>query len=136
MSRPMDRPLIAIASLTLSALLAASAAQAVTPQQTYAADRKACLSGQSNQDRATCLKEAGAVLAESRAGRRDGAASPQDLSANALQRCERVQTEDREACRRMVQGEGQRSGSVDAGGVLTQIATPTPAQPASGPMSR
>ena len=42
------------------------AAGAADAQARYQQDRAACMSGQSNQDHATCLREAGAALAQAR----------------------------------------------------------------------
>ena len=105
--------------------LATSAALAL-PQQAdavYQRERAACLAGSSPQGRSTCLKEAGAARAEARRNQLDNGETPAQLRANALLRCQRVLDTDRSACERMVRGEGTRSGSVAAGGVLTQITT-------------
>ena len=46
----------------------ASAAGDANAAQLYQQDRAACTSGQSHQDRQTCLREAGAALYEARRG--------------------------------------------------------------------
>lgn len=54
------------------------------------------MSGQSNQDRATCLKEAGAALEESK--KHAFAASDGELAENRQKRCEALPSPDREDC--------------------------------------
>ena len=88
----------------------------------YQAEKAVCTSNQSNQDRATCLKEAGAALAEARAGRLDRPHG--DYSQNALSRCEALPADERDPCQRRIRGEGTASGSVEAGGLLREIVTP------------
>ncbi|MCB2020776.1 MAG: hypothetical protein KDG44_08230 [Burkholderiaceae bacterium] len=96
---------------------------------TYARERAACLSGESYEDRETCLKEAGAALAEAR---RKDASSPDEsaatLAANAMRRCQAVPAADRYACEQMAQGRGTVSGSVEGGGVLKEYREVVPAQ--------
>lgn len=123
--------LLSLATSATLALPREHAADAI-----YRQDRAACLSGQSTQDRATCLKEAGAARAEARRQSLDNGESPAQLRANALRRCQRVLEADRGACERMALGEGSRSGSVAGGGVLTEITTPVPAVPPSAAASR
>jgi hypothetical protein len=91
----------------------------------YKAERAACIEQRSNQDRETCLKEAGAVLAEARAAaaRPSNPQAEPDYTANALARCERVPERDRADCRRMVQGQGSREGSVAEGAISYQLVT-------------
>lgn len=117
--------LLALATSTASAL----------PDQSDTVDRQeraACLDGRSPQDRSTCLKEAASARAEARRQVLGNGETAAQLRANALQRCQRVNDDDRAACERMVLGAGERSGSVAAGGVLMQITTPiAPAAPAS-----
>lgn len=105
---------------SMSAVSAASANSEATAR--YKAERAVCMSGQSNQDRATCLKEAGAALAESKRG---GLAGGQGmLRQNAMVRCNALPGDDREACERRIDGEGSTSGSVSSGGVIREIVTP------------
>lgn len=92
-------------------------------QQRYSQERANCMSGQSHQDRATCLREAGAALQEARRHRLDGAAGA-DLEANATARCEAQPAADRTACVQRVMGAGSAQGSVEAGGLIRQTETP------------
>ncbi|MBE7367927.1 hypothetical protein [Ramlibacter pallidus] len=93
------------------------------PQATYEQERARCLRGQTQQDRATCLKEAGASRDEARRG---GLAAPPgtDLLRNATQRCEAQPPADREACVQRIHGAGSTSGSVEGGGQIRQTETP------------
>lgn len=119
-------------ALALStALLAASSAWAATPPASAAAqarfqqERAACLNGQSNQDRATCLREAGAALAESRHGGLDSGGA--NLAENQRKRCDRLSGDERSACTARMQGAGSTSGSVAGGGIYRELVTPQPA---------
>lgn len=104
-----------------------------TPEQVYRQYRADCLAGRTHQDRATCLKEAGAALQEARRGRLDNGADARTLQQNALLRCQRQPAEDRADCERLARGEGQVSGSVEGGGVIKEVVTrtvgPVPATP-------
>jgi hypothetical protein len=80
------------------------------------------MSGQSNQDRETCLKEAGAALEESKTGRLDGGQGSENQ--NALIRCNALPAGDRDACRRRIAGEGTTSGSVREGGIVRELVVP------------
>lgn len=133
---PHTRPsplLPALLPALLLALATATASALPDPSDAvYRQERAACMEGRTPQDRTTCLKEAGAARAEARRQGLDNGETPAQLRANALLRCQRVAASDRAACERMVQGDGQRSGTVAGGGVLTQITTPdTPAPAAS-----
>lgn len=115
-------------SLGSTAALAADAATS-----TYQQERAACLKGQTYEDKATCLKEAGAALNDARRGRlSEGATS---YEQNALMRCNALPAADREDCARRVRGEGTVSGSVGTGGIYRETTTvivgpqPEPAQP-------
>jgi hypothetical protein len=109
-------PLLGAASLLLSqaTLAAESAAQAQ-----YRKEKAACLDGSSNQDRATCLQEAGAALAESRKGNLTSG----DLAHNSLARCEALPAADREDCTMRMQ-QGVTSGSARDGGILRESTRP------------
>ncbi len=125
---------ILAAALSLGAT-AALAADAGT--STYQQERAACLNGQTHQDRATCLKEAGAARGEARRGRLTDNASAHEQ--NALMRCRALPAADREDCVRRVRGEGTVSGSVGTGGIYRETTTtivepqPESAQPMPAP---
>ncbi len=92
-------------------------------QQRYRQERAHCLSGMSHQAKATCLKEAGAALQESRRNRLEtgGHAS---FQANATARCNAQPAADRDACVQRITGSGSTQGSVEGGGLLRQVETP------------
>lgn len=111
-------------------LLAASsgmAAQAVTKadlaqaQARYQQERALCLSGQSHQDRSTCLKEAGAALAAARRGDLDG--DPASYTDNQRQRCDRLSGDEQLDCMARMRGRGTTQGSVAGGGILRELVT-------------
>lgn len=82
------------------------------------------------QDRAACLREAGAARQESQRG---GLSTPAGgaADANALARCQTQPASDRAACEARVRGTGANtttSGSVMGGGVIRETVTPVPAK--------
>ncbi len=112
--------LCAAAALLLST--ASLAAGRESPETIYQRDRAACNGGQSGQDRAACLREAGAARQEARRGRLDD--STAEFERNRLLRCDRQPPQDREDCVRRMNGEGVTSGSVQGGGILRELTTP------------
>src|SRR6218665_3194473 len=118
-------------AVLLAALVAGSAAPAHTPgaistradaEANYRKERADCMAGRSAQDRATCLKEAGAARAEARRGTL-GSNDARELAQNALLRCQRVPASDREDCERLAVGLGERDGSGAPGAGGKQITT-------------
>jgi hypothetical protein len=145
----------------LSVILSVGAAAAVAVAETPAADiqlrydqeRSRCMNGMSNQDRTTCLKEAGAARDEARKGRiEDGGAN---YDKNAKQRCGALTGDEARDCMlRMKAPNGttarpgaagsanaatststSTSGSAEAGGVVRETVTretrPVPADAAA-----
>ena len=120
---------------------AAKAAAAPSPsgaaQSRYQQERAVCLSGASNQDRATCLKEAGAARAEAQRGGLGDSTEP--YADNQRKRCEQLPGSQRQDCLARMQGQGNVSGSVAAGGLLRETVTvvpgaaPVPTPAASAP---
>lgn len=118
------RSALAVALVAAAASPAAWSAgkqQLSQAQERYNQERARCLSGASHQDRATCLREAGAALQESRRG---GLSTSTNLSGNATARCDAQPAADREACIQRVMGAGATQGSVEGGGVIRQTETP------------
>lgn len=120
-----------MALLTAGALLSVSAFAAdTTASSTAQADRARCDNGTSNQDRATCLKEAGAAQGESRAGNLTGGAYDQ----NATDRCKALPASDQAACMGRLNS-GASSGSAQSGGIIReyrQTEVGTPSAPGTG----
>ena len=117
-----------ITTLLAGALFAAATAAAAAGSQSdaqarYRSDRAACMNGETSQDRATCLREAGAALRQAKRGglaETDGSQYEQ----NRLVRCEPLPTEDRHDCIRRMHGEGTATGSIDGGGIYRELVTP------------
>ena len=112
-----------------AALLALSGAAQAGPKaknvdslrMQYERERAACMTGQTNQPRDVCLKEAGAAYAQARQGRLISPDDrPEQWAANALKRCQAQPLEDREMCERRVR-EGLVTGSVEGGGQLKTL---------------
>lgn len=94
---------------------------AASAPESYQQERAACMNGSSNQDRATCLREAGAALAEARKGKAGGSAA--DYERNASARCDRLPDPDRRDCLARMKGEGTTSGSAARGGIYRELVT-------------
>ncbi|MFN6997919.1 MAG: hypothetical protein ACK4PH_27340, partial [Aquincola tertiaricarbonis] len=92
------------------------------------AERAACLNGTSHQDRATCLKEAGAAQDERRRGTLDDGQADR-YQQNALQRCQGLPAAEQADCVKRANGLGQQSGSVKGGGLIKETVTRTVGTP-------
>lgn len=99
--------------------VAAAGRDDLSAARIYQRDRAACISGETSQDRATCLREAGAALEEARRGRLDDGHAAYER--NRLLRCETQPPEDRAYCVRRMNGEGTTSGSVESGGIYREL---------------
>lgn len=117
--------------LTTAALLIGASLNAYAAEHTnnfsdanarYQSERAVCMTGQSNQDRATCLKEAGAALKEAKMGRLSSDQSA--FKQNALLRCNALPADERAACQRRIEGDGTTTGSVRDGGLLRELVVP------------
>ena len=105
-----------------------AAAQAPGSAERAQQERATCDGVQ--QDRAACLREAGAARQE--AGR-NGLTSvgPARADANAMARCREQPAADRADCEARLQGGARTSteGSVMGGGIIRETVTPLPPQP-------
>src|SRR5437764_12000735 len=96
LSRPARAVLLLGAVLACASAGAADKTGVTDTQIRYQLERSMCMNGRTNQDRTTCLQEAGAAYAEAkRDGLGDGAAP---CARNASQRCNRLPDEDRRDC--------------------------------------
>jgi hypothetical protein len=122
--------LVLFTTITLLGSAAASAADRrnqADAQATYQSDRAACLSGRTNQDRATCLREASAARQEARRGGLDN--KPDQFEKNRMMRCDSQPAADRADCVHRMNGEGSTSGSVDGGGIYRELVVPDKSAP-------
>jgi len=111
----------------LFASILASAAEPARPanaHRQYLEERAYCLSGRSAQDRATCLREAGAAQSEAKSGKLADASA--DFEKNRIARCSYQKGNDYEYCVRRMRGEGTVSGSVAGGGILRELVVTVP----------
>ena len=118
-----------LAYFAVASLLAMTAATAQVATGTTGIDASgsfqqevaSCMSGRTQQDRDTCMKEARNAQADKKRGVLDNAGGQFDQ--NAAARCEVLQGEEKAACQARVIGYGSTSGSVAAGGVLREVET-------------
>ena len=134
-ARSRQLTLLTVAAALAGAFASATVAFAAEPVATddakarYAKERAACETGNTHQDKATCLKEAGAALDEKKKGKLDNSGSP---VANATDRCNVLPAKDKADCLARIvgpQSPNQRvtiSGSVEGGGVIRETTTTTP----------
>ncbi|HSW21094.1 MAG TPA: hypothetical protein VLJ86_27975 [Ramlibacter sp.] len=119
-----------LVSFTATALLAVAAtAQVATIDNSgnYRQELQSCMSGQTAQDRDTCLREARNAQAERQRGTLGEA--DRQYQANALARCDAFKAaDDKSACQARVMGQGQISGSVAGGGILRQYEMTVPGE--------
>ena len=111
-----------IAALSATAAFGAEPGRHSGGEATYQKDRAACMDGRTNQDRDTCLREAGAARQEANRGRLGE--SPERFEQNRFARCEKQPLQDREDCIRRMNGEGTTSGSVESGGIYRELVRP------------
>ena len=112
----------ALALGAATAQVASAQSSGIDSSGSYVQERAACVTGNTQQDSATCLREAANAAADKRKGEITAAPQPQ-LVANAMQRCEALGGEDHAACAARVLGYGNASGSVAGGGVIKEVET-------------
>ena len=134
-ARSRQMTMLTIAAALAGAFASASVALAGEPVATddaktlYQKERMNCETGNTQQDKATCLKEAGAALGEKRKGKLDNSGSP---VANATDRCNVLPAKDKADCLARITGplSGNQkvtvSGSVEGGGMIKETTTTTP----------
>jgi len=120
--------LLALGAATAQVATAASSNDASFPgaasidsSGSYQSEVQACMNGKTQQDQATCLKEARNAAAEKNRGRLNAYGEHEQ---NAMARCDVHQTaEDRAACEARVLGYGSVDGSVAGGGLIREVET-------------
>ena len=94
----------------------------------YRQERAVCIENRSNQDRATCLREAISARADARRGGLDDGLAT--YTANAVKRCEPLPEAQRAACEARMRGSGRTEGDAASGGIYRELVTPDTADPA------
>ncbi len=117
------RPTLALAFAVSAFAVAgtASAAGAMRGGGMYQDEVSVC--GHNQQDRAACIREAGAAR---QAAARGQLSNAPDYMQNAMARCQRQEASDRAACEARVRGNGRTDvqGSVMGGGLIYETVTP------------
>lgn len=99
---------------------------------TYQKERADCDAGRTAEDRATCLREAGAAEQERR---HNGLENSGSLRQNAIERCNVVAPQDKADCLARIEGPSHPnqttriSGSVAGGGILRETTTTITGEP-------
>ena len=129
MNKPSYSISIVLAAAALACAGSAAAATRLSEAQArYQQERAVCMNGTSNQDRATCLKEAGAAYQEARRGGLS-TSGDSDLGQNATERCHTLPARDRKDCEMRMQGQGATTGSAQQGGILRELERPVAPRP-------
>ena len=117
-----------LVSFGVAALLAVTAAAQVTTGATgidasgsFQQEVNACMTGKTQQDRDTCLREARNAQADKKRGVLDNAGAR--FQSNASARCDVLMGEEKAACQARVMGFGNATGSVAGGGLLREVET-------------
>ena len=101
-------------------------------------ERRNCETGNTQQDKATCLREVGAAAQESRRGNLTTEGS---VKGNAADRCQQLPAGERADCLARIKGPQAsnqtvtKSGSVAGGGTLTETRTVTVGKPVVVPLT-
>jgi hypothetical protein len=118
-----------LVSFGVAALLAMTAATAqvatgttgIDASGSYQQEVNACMTGKTQQDRDTCLREARNAQADKKRGVLDNAGAK--FESNAAARCDVLMGEEKAACQARVMGFGNTTGSVAGGGLLREVET-------------
>ena len=118
-----------LASFGIAALLAMTAATAqvatgttgIDASGSFQQEMNACMTGKTQQDRDTCMREARNARADKQRGVLDNSGAR--FENNAAARCDVLNGEEKAACQARVIGFGNTTGSVAGGGVLREVET-------------
>ena len=123
---------VGVAAGYASAPAHAADSDAAAAKSTYTKERADCEAGRTAEDRATCLREAGAAEQERKRNQLDNAGSARQ---NAIERCNLVAPKDKADCLARIEGPSKpnqtttTSGSVAGGGIIRETTTTTTGQP-------
>jgi len=123
---------VGVAAGYASAPAHAADSDAAAAKSTYTKERADCEAGRTAEDRATCLREAGAAQQERKRNQLDNTGSARQ---NAIERCNLVAPKDKSDCLARIEGPNKpnqtttTSGSVAGGGIIRETTTTTTGQP-------
>lgn len=113
--------LLAMTAATAQVATGTANTTGIDASGSYQLEVQACMTGRTQQDRETCLKEARNAQADKKRGVLDNAGA--QFQSNAAARCEVLAGEDKAACQARMMGYGNTSGSVAGGGLLREVET-------------
>ena len=113
---------VALLAVTAATAQVATGTTGIDASGSYQQEVNACMTGKTQQDQATCLREARNAQADKKRGALDNDAAG-NLKANAVARCNALGGEEKAACQARMMGLGSASGSVAGGGVLREVET-------------
>lgn len=111
----------ALLAMTAATAQVASGTTGIDASGSFKQEMQACMTGQTQQDRETCMKEARNARADKQRGVL--ASENSDYKANATARCDVLTGVDKAACQARIMGYGSTEGSVAGGGVLREVET-------------
>jgi hypothetical protein len=112
---------VALLAMTAATAQVATGTTGIDASGSYQQEVNACMTGKTQQDRETCLKEARNAQADKKRGLLDNASAKPDN--NAAARCSVLTGEEKAACQARLLGFGNTTGSVAGGGVLREVET-------------
>jgi hypothetical protein len=124
--RRSNKSMISFGVIALLAVGAATAQVAtgttgIDASGSYQQEVRACMSGQTQQDRSTCLTEARNANADKQRGVLD---TRGNFESHAMSRCDVFSAgEEKAACQARVMGMGNVEGSVAGGGLIREVET-------------
>lgn len=111
----------ALLAMTAATAQVATGTTGIDTSGSFKQEMQACMSGQTQQDRETCMKEARNARADKQRGVLDNSGG--EFKANATARCDVLTGVDKAACQARIMGYGNTEGSVAGGGVLREVET-------------
>ena len=117
----MSYGVVALLAVTAATAQVATGTTGIDASGSYEQEVKACMTGKTQQDQATCLREARNAQADKKRGVLDNAGAK--FETNAAARCDALGGEEKAACHARVMGYGSTAGSVAGGGLLREVET-------------
>jgi hypothetical protein len=111
----------ALLAVTAAAAQVATGTTGIDASGSYQREVNSCLTGRTQQDQVTCLREARNAQGDKKRGLLDNAGGR--FEANAVARCDVLTGENKAACQARMMGFGSTSGSVSGGGLLREVET-------------